>query len=165
MSRTTFFVVLLGALAGTSAPPARAQEEEYKLSPLLTAKPLQAVAGDDELARLQKERYNTAVEEAKARYNEFLAGRGNQDKLLAVFQRLEGSGMKVNLTGADRIAFRQRYLEMMRDVEKITKAKYDAGKVPISEMLHARYLVQDAEIQLLQTRRGNISKTLGKRRS
>ena len=29
----------------------------------------------------------------------------------------------------------------------------DAGKVPVSEMLHARYLVQDAEIQLLETRR------------
>jgi hypothetical protein len=139
--------------AAVAARPAAAQEEEIKIPVLLNAKSVEVKGADDDLRRLQKARYNAALDEGKARFNEYLAGRGGLEKLMAAARRVLESGLELNTGAADRIQLRVQLLELAREVEKISQAKYEAGRLPVAEMARARYLRADAEIQLLQARR------------
>jgi hypothetical protein len=152
MTRTTLLLAALLGAAAPDQPAARAQDEEVKAPSILTGKRLKAAAGDDELRRLLKERYNAALDEANAHWQQFLAGREPQEQLVGCFGRLRDAGLPVHEKVADRLAFQQAYVDLLREVEKISQAKYDAGRVPVAELYHARYLRLDAEIRLLQLR-------------
>jgi hypothetical protein len=153
MHRATIPLVLLLTATAAARPVPAAQKDDMPLPRILSAKPLEIKGGDGELRRLQKERYNAAVQEAQARWQEYLAGRCDVDALSAVSRRVLDAGAPLNDKAADRVAFFAQYAELARDMDRVARARHEAGKIPISQAAHARYMRLDAEIRLIQARR------------
>jgi hypothetical protein len=151
MLRVTFPLALL--LTAAVRPLPAGQKEEMPLPRILSAKPLEIKGADGELRRLMKERYNAAVQGARGRWQEFLAGRCSLDGLLPSARQVLDAGLPLNDRAADRIALLAQFAELARDVEKVAQARHQAGQIPITEAAQARYLRLDAEIRLLQARR------------
>ena len=135
------------------------KEPEEKLPKILTAKPLKPGPKDDELRRLLIERYNSAVAEMQARYQEFLAGKGTLEIFAVGGKRLVESALELNEKQADQVSLLEQYLELIREIEKINVSMFEAGRIPKSELELAHYLRIDAEIKLLRAKRkGNPPK-------
>jgi outer membrane protein TolC len=144
-------VVTLGlALTWTGA---QGQQPGEKMPAVLSAKPLKAEAGDDELRKLLKERYNAALEEMQARYAEFQAGRITLDMLHEAAQRVLDSQVALTDKPAEHVRIYEQQLELARDVERATQLHYDAGRKTIAELARARYVRLDVEIKLVVAKR------------
>jgi hypothetical protein len=130
-----------------------AQEPDFKLPALLTAKAIQPGPGDDELRKLLIARYNEAVAEMKVRYTEFQAGKSTLDTMRGTSQRLLKSGLDLSDNLQDRIILLEQFLEMAQAVERINQLLVEAGRVSVAELHEARYLRIDTEIRLLRARR------------
>jgi hypothetical protein len=132
-----------------------------KLPALLTAKPIKEEPKDDELRKLLKGRYNEAVAEMQGRYKEFLVGRGTFDAMFEVAQRIVTSGLELSDKPAERVTLLTQYVELAIEVEKITQARYDASRIPDTDVHRAHYERLNAEIQLLRAKRA-IDRVKGK---
>jgi hypothetical protein len=131
-------------------------EPEPPLPPepaILKAKPLKPAPGDDELRKLLIARYNVAVAEMQARYAEIAAGRANFDIAVEAARHLVDSGIELTDKPAEQLAFREKFLELAKEVERIIEAQVEAGKTGLAELEKARYLRLDAQIQLLKAKR------------
>jgi hypothetical protein len=135
-------------------------EPAVRLPALLTAKPLKAEPKDDALRKLLKARYNEAVGELKALYEEEdYASKNGVDRLTHVgdlhepWHRLVEAGLELCDKPAEKVALLSQYLEVAKEAEKLTQARYDAGRVRSSDLHQARYERLDAEILLLRTKR------------
>src|SRR5262249_20172181 len=142
-------VLALAVRPTTGQPPASPEE---KLPAILTPEPMKAAPGDDELRKLLIARYNAAVAEMQARYREFLAGRSSLDSMIEPARHLMDSQLEVTEKPADQIAVREKYLELMKGFEKLQQARFEAARIPTSEVESARYLRLDAEVQLLKAK-------------
>ncbi len=116
-------------------------------------KPLKAGPKDDELRKLQIERYNEALEEARSLLELVLRGAKTPNVLSDAHKRIAQSGLEVYDKPEDRIALLTDYIASAKAMEQIFKAQFEAGRVAETDMHHATYYRIDAEIQLLKAKR------------
>jgi hypothetical protein len=109
--------------------------------------------GDDELRKLLKERYSTAVRELGATYQEFLAGRIVPDRVFDCSRRVLHAQLELTDRPTEQIAAYEKYLDFLKEVEKLTLPGFNAGRVPRADMEMTLYMRQDAEILLLRAQR------------
>jgi hypothetical protein len=128
-------------------------KEEVKLPKLLAGKPLADLPKDNELGRLLKARYNAALEESQARYQEYAAGKVSLDQLSETLRRLMDAGVEAREAAADQMALREQFVELAREVERASRERHGAGRISAAEMARARYLRLDAEVNLARARR------------
>jgi hypothetical protein len=141
-------MVLIGPAFGqTGREPDPAEEA---LPAYLKREPLKPAEGDSALRKLQKERFNAALATTKARYQEYLAGRGTTDMLLDSVQRLTTADLELTDKPAERIAILEKRLALYREADKIMEARYQAGRISLADREEMRYQRLDAEIQLLR---------------
>jgi hypothetical protein len=135
-----------------AAAAARA-DDEVSLPALFDAKPLESATGDDDLRKLLKERYNAAVDMGRARFQEYVAGRGTLDILLEAGRYVLRAEVELNDKPADQVRVREKYLELTKEIEKINNARFQAGQLSLADKEQAHYVRVDAEIQLLKAKR------------
>jgi hypothetical protein len=152
MLRTGVVLVLAG-FCGLALLAPRAVAEDDKTPAVLDAKPMEPTKGDDELHKLLKERYNAALEEVQVRYKQILAGTSNLDELARAGRRLLHARLELCEKAPERVPVYEQQLELARMVEKIQKARHDAGQVSVADWDHARYERLDLEIQLLHAKK------------
>jgi hypothetical protein len=132
---------------------ARAAAQDDELPPILRANPFVVKNSDEELTRLLKARYNAALEQALGRYKELIAGKTTTDFMIQAATYLRDAGLEVNARPHDQVALLAQIAELARSVEKINRAKYEAGSIALTQMAQARHFRLDAEIRLLRARR------------
>jgi hypothetical protein len=137
---------------------AQPKDDTEELPAIFKGKPIPPAAGDDELRKLLKERYNAAVAELGGRYQMFLAGRGTFDSLFDGARRVVHAGLELHDKPADQIALLTGYVELARKIEKINQARDEAGRIMRQELDYARYMRADAEIQLLRAKKAAAGK-------
>jgi hypothetical protein len=153
--RAALFLLAALALAALDLKARAAQAPPDKpedLPEILKAQPLKPAPEDNELQRLLKDRYNAALQATQARLQEFLAGRAVIDVLLGQAGQVLTSELGLHGAPLERARVHEKYFQLARDIEKVAKARYDAGRMGIADYEQARYFRLDAEIQLLRAR-------------
>ena len=91
-----------------------------------------------------------AEQEAKVRYEKYRAGAQDAtlDLSISSCKRLLKAELELSKTKADRLAARERYLKLMKEVAKICKARYNLGRGSLADFSQAEYERLDAEIEL-----------------
>jgi len=149
-------LILFGGLAVPSeAVPSQDKKpvgKEEKAPAFLKAEPLKIEAGDDELTKLLKERYNAAVAELQARNKALESGNGTVEDIFGAARKVLRSELALSDKPADRIAVREKYLELERAAERIATTRFQAGKLGDDDLAAVRYLRLDAEVQLLKAK-------------
>ena len=143
----------LVALAVVSAGASADEPKDEKRPAILDVKPLKARDGDDELQKLLIERFNVAVTELQGRYQEFVNGRATLESFGEVARRLVNAELEVRTQSADQITALERYVDLMRHIEKRVEERQKAGVGTAAEVAQARYARLDAEISLLRAKR------------
>jgi hypothetical protein len=124
-----------------------------KLGLIATAKPLETATGDDDLRKLLKARYNTAVRVLAQDVEHYSQGRGMVDTLLPALRQVRDSRLELSDSSADHLVVLEVYSELARSIERLRDCQADAGRASIREVEQSRYTRLDAEIQLLRCRR------------
>jgi len=149
-------LILVGGLAVPSeAVPSQDKKPAGKEAApaVLKAEPLKIEPGDDELAKLLRQRYNAAVAELQARNKALESGNGTVEDSFGVARKVLRSELALSDKPADRIAVREKHLELEQAAEKIATIRFHAGKITDADLAAARYLRLDAEVQLLKAKR------------
>jgi hypothetical protein len=102
------------------------------------------------LKELAQTKRDTAAQEFDARMKLFLAGRGTLDFLLQSARRLLDSELALADNQADRCTQYRAHWERMKEIEQTMQERFDAGRVPIEDVLSPRYWRLDAEIWLTE---------------
>ena len=143
-------------IAAQQPPPAQFDVPPVvkKLLLLVKAKPQEPAKDEEELRKLLKARYNSAVRGLEMKLQEFEAGRITTEGLVGPFRKVHDSKLELSPEAADQIAVREMLVELAKDIEKIVEVKVAEGILQGSSVLEdARYLRLDAEIQLLKAKR------------
>src|SRR5262249_134505 len=114
---------------------------------------LEAAKGDDELRKLLKARYNAALRETKGRFMQFLAGKTTPELLADGGRRLLRAELELCDKPADRVKVREKFLTLAKEVERIQRERYDAGRIDEPDMAQAEHQRLDAEIELLREKK------------
>jgi RNA polymerase sigma factor (sigma-70 family) len=109
---------------------------------------LAASTANDKLKPLLKERYQAASVEMESRYKDFVAGRGTLDILFGSSRRLLEAERELSDRKADQIAALERRWKILRAVEQLNQARFNAGRIPIHDLAVSRFHRLDAEIML-----------------
>jgi hypothetical protein len=120
---------------------------------ILSYKPLKADPKDDELRKLQIERYNAALEELQALSQKVVNGSKSPGSYFDAGKRVVESGLEIYDKPQDRITLLTDYVELAKDTEKVFKAQLEAGRMAADVYHQARYYRLDAEMQLLKAKR------------
>jgi RNA polymerase sigma factor (sigma-70 family) len=101
----------------------------------------------DRLTGLLQARVQAAQTEVEARYKEFLAGQGTLATVLEASTRyLEARRELVDKKDVTDLL--KDHLRRAKEVERICKARYEAGRITVAEFAHASYYRLEAEIWL-----------------
>jgi hypothetical protein len=68
-------------------------------------------------------------------------------------RRIVHSGLELSDKPAPRLHFRESFLKLAKEVEKVQKARHDAGHIADADLEGARYLRLDAEVEVLKAKR------------
>lgn len=140
-----------GAIEGTS----QRRESAKKGAPLLLfSTPLPTERPDDsQLLKLLKARYREALAETQERYQHFLQGQGELDRLAHAAAKLAKAGSELHEDSDRRAIFLGRYVELMRTIESHAQQHHQAGAGTTAELYCARALRLDGQIRLLRCMR------------
>jgi hypothetical protein len=116
---------------------------------------------DDELRKLQIERFEAAQVQVTARYLQYavgsaVPGAGGRSPLiflLEAYRQLLDSRLDLVEKPEEEIAVLEDFLKIAKESEKTTKGLLDSGKTDLAEFARIRYARADAEIQLLKAKR------------
>jgi RNA polymerase sigma factor (sigma-70 family) len=122
----------------TAAPPSEKKE----------APPAAARGHDQAVAKLVKKKFELASEGLKAARQEHLAGRTIGEVLYDWSKRCLDAERELNNTPAGQKAALKAHLERMKEYEMINQARYQAGRIPVREALHAKFARVEAELWL-----------------
>lgn len=124
-------------------------EEDDEIAKLLRdARADLAAAPKKQMKELLQARREAAALQAKARMQEFVAGRGTLDIAFESLRSLLKAELDLSETKEDRIKARERYLEYMEVIRKINRVRFDTGKISIADMAQTDYNRVEAEIDL-----------------
>jgi hypothetical protein len=133
-------------------PRTQGRWEETAKSLLVTPRDLQEVWAT-ESSQLMKERTIAAELEVDARFKEFVAGRGTLDYLLRSSVRLVEAKEAVATTPQERLNARELHWQLTWVMERITQARFEAGKVAVQDLAASREYRLEAEIKWLELRK------------
>jgi RNA polymerase sigma factor (sigma-70 family) len=123
--------------------------ELLKPSPLAEDKP-----SDDELMRLKKERYRSALREMGLRFQAFQAGTaGSLDSLFKNRIRLFDSEIALGNSTDDFVRAAQRSVQMSEAVYSVNLARFNAGQIAPQFLEESKFDLLDARIKLLELSR------------
>src|SRR5947209_697035 len=151
---------------GVTSPPGPSLPPEITnaLKPIPLAEP---AAGDDELAKLRKERYQVARSELSTRLEAFLPGTtGTTIDILfdCMNKRLLPAELALSDRPADKLAAYKRSLAVRKWVEWVNDLRYQAGRISIQDLQHSRFERLNVEIKLLEGKPASDKAELQKRR-
>jgi hypothetical protein len=109
--------------------------------------------GDDELKRLMKQRFNTAVDELNLRLATFEGSNGGLKTVQEVASRVAQAGIELCEKPEEKTAIYSKNLQLMVMLEAMVDAKFLAGEGNAADIANAKYYRLDAEIQLLKFKR------------
>lgn len=141
----TVFVLLTVTRAALAESPLYLGEPEDVRA---LARARAALSGTD-LPGIAAAKVEAARVQLDARYKEFLAGRGTLDFLIESAGNLLEAERTVSERPADRRAALERYWTRMREMELVTHARYNAGRIPQYDYLHTQDHRLEAEGWLL----------------
>jgi len=97
---------------------------------------------------LMKAQLKVATEEVEAREKEFQAGRGTLDLLLGASRRLLQAQTNLSKTKEDRVAALERHLRLMTQIYEMNLARFQAGRIGVSELKESEFYRLEAEIEV-----------------
>jgi hypothetical protein len=103
-------------------------------------------------SNISKVQLDAAKSAFAAEWKDFLAGRGNHEKSFVYSTAWLRAASALTTTKAERIAAYEAHLARMKQVQKPIATWYQAGRVPIRDLLAANFFLADAELQLSQTK-------------
>jgi hypothetical protein len=108
---------------------------------------------EDPILRLKKERFNAALQEAKARFDMYKLGLTKSPDLIEVGERLFGAQVDLSDKPEDRVRVLQQQLEVYNEAEANLEKQVKEGLAPEADLDHLRYNKTSLEIELLTTRK------------
>ena len=105
---------------------------------------------DTPLAKLLKERYNAAIDFALDEMARIQEGRFTVMALGEAMDLMVGAGLELFSDPKERLAVLDESLRYSQHAEKITTLRYEAGAVPKSDVVTAKYIRLTAEIRILR---------------
>lgn len=143
--------------------PQPALKLEGSVSAVLKREPLVPAAGDDELLKLLKARYNSAVTVAQVAVAGYTSGRGESASVWAAIQLLLAAELELTADPKEKVQIHERNVQLAQEIEEVLKARIAAKIVPSRDLPTATYNRLDAEVQLLRAKRAaQTTKPLGK---
>jgi RNA polymerase sigma factor (sigma-70 family) len=142
-------VALAGTAVGVLTLQAKAPQPAAVKVPKTGKDPLDP-ATRAKIRKLQIEHRDVLKKAVETRQQEYLAGRGTLDILLKMARRLLGAELDLATTAQQRLTAHTAYLELMKEVDKFTEARYDAGRATEADYLQARAARLEAEIGWLK---------------
>jgi len=160
VTRITTFAIVLGLvlLSNAAGGQADGKVDEAALPELLKLEPIKEDRPDidsppiAEIYRLQRARYNVALEEVQTKSKLFTAGRCEQSSLLAAFKRLKSA--EYDLPGRARdglaaVAANRKWLDKELAfwgwLEGIVLAKVNSDVVPRHDLLEVQFYHLEAK--------------------
>lgn len=130
--RCTVALAVLLALPPALSAGDKEPDSELKFPP---AKPHR---DDGELRRLQKERYNAALEILQLEMLRVKAGQSQAQLLGEAVERVVVAGLDMEPGPKERLALLEEAVRVSKDVEQVAAAGFDAGRLLKADLLRAR---------------------------
>jgi len=119
---------------------------------MLRAKPLEPAAGDDELHRLLKDRYNSALKSLQDQYGRTTIDSNTAITTVIVAARTLLDAELAMATVKEAVGIYERYLEFMRFFDDVAEKRWKFGTSSFGEFNAVHEARLDAEIKLMQAR-------------
>ena len=81
-----------------------------------------------------------------------MAGRGTLSFFLSSSERLLEAERALSDKKADQVVAIESHWKRMRQIEKVNEERFDAGRIPIQDVLQSRFYRLQAEIRLERAR-------------
>lgn len=146
----TVLIVGLVAISSLSSQESERPTSGPYLAELLKAPPMQIAAGEGDLKRLSKERYNVALQELKARFTGWQSGTYPAEQVLDAGRRLLEAELAVADDPQAKVKVLEKQLGMVREYEAIIKARVTAATESNANLNRIQYERLSIEIDLLQ---------------
>ena len=149
--------VLAALVLMPALQPSSHAQQARKLSPkvleVLNMPLLEIKEDEDAILRLKKERFNAALQEAKARFDMYKLGLTKSPDLIEVGERLFGAQVDLYDKPEDRVRVLQQQLDVYNEAESNLQKQVKEGLAPEADLDHLRYNKTSLEIELLTTRK------------
>jgi hypothetical protein len=109
---------------------------------------LEASSANPRMKVLLHDQLSAAVTEARVRWEQWLAGRGELDLVHRSMLRLLEAERELNDRNADQVVALRNHFQNLRVLEQLVQGRYEAGKASLADMAEARYYRIQAEIWL-----------------
>jgi hypothetical protein len=123
-----------------------------KVMEVLNSPPLELKDDDTELVRLKKQRFNAALNEAKARFDLYKRGLTKLPDLIEVGARLFTAEVDLYDKPEDRARVLQRHLDIYNEAEGNLERHVKEGLATQADLEQLRYDKATLEIELLNTK-------------
>ena len=131
-------------------------QQVAKLSPkvmaVVNAPPVDIKEDDPPLLRLKKERFNAALNEAKARFDLYNRGLTRIPELIAVGERLFGAEVDLYDKPEEKAQVLQRQLDVYNEAEANLEMQVRKGLAPQADLERLRYNKLSLEIDLFNNK-------------
>ena len=139
-------------------PELKAQQRVIKFSPkvmeVLNMPPVELKADDPPLLRLKKERFNAALNEAKARFDLYKRGLTRLPDLIDVGERLFGAEVDLYDTPEEKARVIQHQLDIYNDAEANLEKQVKERMATQADLERLRYNKASVEIEPFNTKNG-----------
>jgi RNA polymerase sigma factor (sigma-70 family) len=125
-----------------------ADEPKKADAPKKEPSPEPARKEEDALRKLLDERVEAAKVMVEARKEEFDAGRGTLDILLEASRCYTEAELERTTKRAERLAALEAQVKLLKELEDVSKARYDQGRLSIADYKQTQYARANAEIGL-----------------
>ena len=150
--------VLAVLILSPAFQPCAHAQHALKLSPkvleVLNTPPLEIKDDEEPLLRLKKERFNAALNEAKARFDLYKRGLTKVPHLIEVGERLFGAEVDLYDKPEDRARVLQRQLDVYNEAEGNLDKQVKEGLATQADLERLRYNKASLEIDLLSAKSG-----------
>ncbi len=119
---------------------------------MLTAKPLEPATGDDELHKLLKDRYNSALKSLQGHYERTTLDTNVPITTVIVAAHTLLEAELALATAKETVGIYERYLEFMKYFDNLAETRRKSGSVGFGEFNAVHEARLEAEIKLLQAR-------------
>jgi hypothetical protein len=146
-------VLILAPAFQLCAYAQRALKMSPKVLEVLSTPPLVIQGDEDPLVRLKKERYNAALNEAKARFDLYKRGLTKLPDLIEVGERLFGAEVDLYDKPEDRARVLQHQLDVYNEAQGNLEKQVQEGLATQADLERLRYNRTSLEIDLLAAKR------------
>jgi outer membrane protein TolC len=126
-----------------------------KVMEVLNSSPVEIKDSDSELERLKKQRFNAALNEAKAKFDLYKRGLTRLPDMIEVGQRLFSAEVDLYDKPEDRVKVLQRHLDVYNEAEGNLEKQVKEGLATQADLERLRYNKASLEIELLMAKSGN----------